>query len=217
MIIRNEDIFITQEEEDDLDYADVGYDEELANEFYEDILSFLTELIRKEEVVTEMFISNKCLIDHFNKHCIGNRTGRKSTRTNVLYDFKDKSQYKEYEKALGDKIDKTIYTVGSLYDYERILYLLRKLFEGDIVIQFCNACGLRNNNGVINLSIYAFSSSVTQNYNDGNTVDICVRSGRGRTITLYPLDSHYLQTKINKLIKKYSGRFDIDSYKFNND
>ena len=78
-----------------------------------------------------------------------------------------------------------------------VLSYLKKLFQGGIVLKFCNSCGLENDDGPINMSLIAFSSNVTKNYNGGNTIDICIKSTRDKTITLYPVDAHLLQNKFN--------------------
>ena len=79
------------------------------------------------------------------------------------------------------------------------------MFEGNCSILFGNSCGLYNQSGQTRLGLYAFSSDVTRNYLGGNTVDICIMSGTGRTITLYSVDSYLLENKFNNIVKKYSS------------
>jgi hypothetical protein len=205
--------------DEDIDFKyeyDDNYDENIGRQFAKDIEDMLYDLIKHSDNVNEEFISNKDLKDHFKKHCIAKRTNVKSNRTNVFYDFKDISQYVEYDKKVSDMIEKTKYTIGYLYDYDKIYKYFRKLFEGNIAIQFCNSCGLKNKTSNITISVIAFSSNVTKNYKGGNTVDICVKDSRGKTITLFPVDVNYLQNKINNIIKKYSQVSDVDKYLFTN-
>ena len=205
--------------DDEFDYnvSDEGYDEKLGEEFANDILSILNELVDDPVSIEEDFTSPKNWKDHYRHHCLRGIPGRKSNRHLVYYDFNDPSKYAEYEKKLSSEIESSDYKIGSLYDYETITKYLRKLFEGNITVVFCNSCGLHNISGTVNLSIHAFSSNVTKNYSAGNTVDVCVKSARNKTITLYPVDANYLQAKLNNIIKKYSGRIDVDNYEFNND
>ncbi len=207
------------DEYDDYDYnvEDEGYDEELGAEFARDMFNALYEFVDDPVSIYEEFTSPKNWRDHYKNHCLCALPKRKSKRTLVYYDFNDPSQYAEYEKKISEEINSTEYRIGTLYEYDTIIRYMQKLFEGDITVVFCNGCGLRNSNGLVNLSIHAFSSDVTKNYAAGNTVDICVKSGRNRTITLYPVDANYLQTKLNNIIKKYSDRLDIPEYMFNND
>ena len=140
-----------------------------------------------------------------------------SRRSNVYYDFKDNSQYCEYESKVTDLINSTLNSVGSLYDYDLVMDCLRDLFQGNFTLHFCNSCGLRNSSGMISLSLIAFSSDVTTNYSGGNTIDICVKTGNGKTITLYPVDAHYLQNKFNSILRTYSDCTEIPHFDFNND
>ena len=104
-----------------------GYDQSIADSFAEDFMSFLNYFISKSNALQEDFVSNSCFRNHFEKHCIGRNRDRTSTRGRILYDFRDPSQYSEYEKSVTDKILSTRFKVGSLYDYDGILKFMRKL------------------------------------------------------------------------------------------
>lgn len=189
---------------DELDYEDIGFDEEIAEKFAKDISDILYSIVDIDDTLDENFVSPKCRDDHFKKHCLGNSTGKVSKITKVYYDFTDKSQYLAYEKQVTSLINDSEYHIGSLYDYDEVIWHLKKLFEGSTTVTFTNSCGFTGPNGIINLSLHAFSSDVTKNYLAANTIDVCVKNQRNRTITLYPVDAHYLQTKFNNIIKKYS-------------
>lgn len=203
--------------EDDIDIDDYSddsdYDETVAHEFEKAIRNLLYDILSNTEDLNEQFTSDGNMNKHYLKHCIGNDRNKISTRHNVFYDFNDRSKYCQYEKSITDKINNSSNNVGSLYDYETIMKYIRKLFEGDFVIRLCNSCGL-NNNGVINMSFISFSSHVTRNYSGGNTIDICVKNALGKTITLYPVDSSYLQNKFNNIIRTF-GQYSGSDFEFN--
>lgn len=186
-----------------------GYDENIASEFHDSVLDFLNYIILKSNTLEEDFVSSNCINTHFSKHCIGKKPNRKSTRNRVLYDFTDKSQYSDYEKKISRRVFTTKYLIGSLYNYDTIIKYIRKLFEGDIAIQFCLSCGL-NNNGPISLSMVSYSSNVTKNYKGGNTIDICIKNASDMTISLYPIDVMDVQKRFNNTLANYSqyrGKF----------
>lgn len=206
-------------EEDWSDYEDpeYEYDEELSEMFYADIKAVLDEIINDSDILEEDFTSSRSMRNHFNSHCLGHDDTKRSRRSNVYYDFTDNSQYCEYERKVTDLINNSVNSVGTLYDYDLIIGYLRDLFRGNFVLKFCNGCGLRNSHGAINMSLIAFSSDVTTNYSSGNTIDICIKTGNGKTITLYPVDANYLQRKFNSIIRTYSTNTDIPYFDFNND
>ena len=184
------------------DYPDEDYDENLANAFAKDIEDFLYSIMRQDEIFEEQFVSPHALRTHFNKHCIGH-SNRRSTRGRILYDFNDNSKYVEYERALTEKIKDTPYKIDSLYDYDSILQHMKKLFEGNIVVWFTLSCGL-NNHGDVSLAFNAFSSNVTRNYSGGNTIDVCIKNSRKKTITLYAIDAHDVERRLNNILSNYS-------------
>lgn len=202
---------------DDYEDPDYEYDEELGEQFYADIKAVLDEIIDESDILKEDFTSARNMRNHFNSHCLGHDISKHSRRSNVYYDFKDNSQYCEYESKVTDLINSTLNSVGSLYDYDLVMDCLRDLFQGNFTLHFCNSCGLRNSSGMISLSLIAFSSDVTTNYSGGNTIDICVKTGNGKTITLYPVDAHYLQNKFNSILRTYSDCTEIPHFDFNND
>ena len=207
--------------EDDFDYddyedPDYDFDEEVGKEFEKEIYSVLNDLINNSCNLDEDFTSKGNSNIHYKKHCLGKDKNKTSTRTNVYYDFNDRSKYCDYEKEVSHRINKSRNEVSSLQDYSLVMKYIRKLFEGNFVIKFCNSCGLKNSNGTINMSLLSFSRDVTTNYKKANTIDICIKTESGRTITLYPVDANYLQNKFNNIIKRFS-EYEVDDFEFNND
>lgn len=200
---------------DDFEEKDPEYFGELNDAFAEDIRNILTSLVDIDENLTEDFVSNKTLQKHFYKHCIGTSNKTSKSRT-VLYDFKDKSQYSDREKYINHLCLNTELVIGALEDIETVVRYFRRLFEGDVTIFFSRNCGIHNSSGHCALGIHSFATDVTQNYLGGNTLDVCILTPRGRTVSLLPVDAHYLQTYINKVIKNYSNNKELE-YIFNND
>lgn len=197
---------------DEEDYIDENYNEEIAKAFAKDMEKFLYSIIAQDEILEEEFVSPHALRMHFNKHCKGH-SDKKSTRGRILYDFTDNSQYVEYERNLSRKINETDYTIGSLWDYDTVIKYMRKLFEGNIVVWFTNGCDL-NNHGTISVAFNAFSSNVTRNYHGGNTIDICIKKGNKRTISLYAVDAQDVEKRLNSTIGRYSD-YDGEPFRIN--
>lgn len=197
------------EDIDDYDWEDPDYAPPTPQEeaFADDIYNLLMELVNEDslQTVTEEFTSPGGLKTHFERHCLAKSEEKVSTRTSVYYDFKDKSQYKELEKELISSANKpqTI-SVSSLVDVAAVNKSFRKLFEGNKFIYFGTLCQLHNKQGNVSLLIHAFASDYTRNYKQGNTVDVLVIGSGGKTITLYPVDAYYLETKFNNIIKNHS-------------
>ena len=93
----------------------------------------------------------------------------------------------------------------TLNDTKGVLKALNKLFEGNKTIKFEISCGFFNNVGKVMVGINSFSSDKTKNYSGGNTVDVLILSRRGKTISMYPIGSHYLETKFNNILQKHSA------------
>ena len=202
---------------DDFDYTDDSdYDAIVGEEFEKELRIILDDIINNSSDLNEEFTSGGNLNKHYRKHCLGTDPNKTSSRQNVYYDFNDRSKYCDYERTITHKINNSTNDVCSLYDYSLIMRYLRRLFEGNFVINFCNSCGLRNETGIINMSLISYSSNVTKNYSSCNTIDICIRNNLGRTITLYPVDANYLQNKFNNILHRFS-EYEGDDFEFNND
>ena len=219
---RNEDeLDLALMEEDDEDVAtyieeyneETGYSDDVAKEFAKEFTDFLNYCMSQSDIIKEDFVSQRCLLNHFTKHCIGH-TNKKSTRGRILYDFNDNSKYSNYEKEITNKIDETKYKIGSLYDYLTIMKYMRKLFEGNITVKFCNGCGIQNN-GLINISFTAYANDVTKNYKQGNTITMCIKNGSNKTISLYAIDAHDVEKRLNHTLQKFAN-FN-SNFAFNND
>ena len=179
---------------DDEDWIDENYDEEIAKSFAKDMEKFLYSIIAQDEILEEEFVSPHALRTHFNKHCKGH-SNRTSTRGRILYDFTDNSQYSEYEKSLTNKMKTTDYKIGN------------------VVVWFTNGCGLHNQ-GSISIAFNAYSSDVTRNYRGGNTVDVCIKSGNKKTITLFAIDAQDVERRLNNTISNYSD-YDGEPFRIN--
>lgn len=195
-------------EEDDIDFYDPEdvppTEEERA--FATDVYNLLMTLVNKDNnTITEEFTSPGGLKVHFEKHCLAKSMEKVSTRTNVYYDFKDRSQYKELEKELIlEAYGPQTMNVSSLLDTEEVNKFFRKLFEGNKYVYFGTFCELHNAHGHVGLLLHSFASDYTKNYKAGNTIDVLVIGNRGKTITLYPVDAYYLETKFNNIVKNHS-------------
>ena len=218
MLLRTEDIYADILEEDWSDYEDpeYEYDPEVGKDFVKDLVPILNELIQDGCTINEEFTTNSGLVKHFKEHCLGSNTSKKSSRHRVYYDFEKVSQYKQYDKDISSDIAASKDEITTLYDYDLVIRYLRKLFCGNMIVKFTTSCGLYNN-GEISMSLIAFSSNVTTNYKAANTIDICIKNDMKRTITLYPVDANYLQTRFNAVIKKYGTAQNVGDFEFNND
>lgn len=208
-------------EDDDEDVAmyineyneETGYSDDVAKEFAKEFADFLNYCMLQSDIIKEDFVSQRCLLNHFTKHCIGH-TNKKSTRSRILYDFNDNSKYSTYEKDISKQIETTKYRIGTLYDYPTIIKYLRKLFEGNVVVWFCNGCGI-NNNGPINLSFISYANNFTKNYKGGNTITMCIKNDSNKTIALYAIDAHDVEKRLNHTLQKFANV--NDNFTFNND
>ena len=182
--------------------------------FAKELFDMLQAEIDKNELINEEFTSYSNLERHFLRHCIG-KSDKKSSRSNIYYDFTDVSQYKNHEKEITSHLsqDNTIEIVASLLDTEVVLNAFRRLFEGNTYVLFSRLCEFRNNDGEVAIGMHSFANNTTQNYASDNTIDLLILSKNMRTITMYPIALSYLETKFNNIIKKYSNldiRFKLD-------
>lgn len=173
-------------------------------QFEKELHDFLQSFIDKEELLKEEFISKNVAQQHYKKHCLCGIPTRKSTKHNIYYDFDNIGKYKNYEDKINKLVTETILTINYLGNTNIINKYFHKLFTGNQCIYFTTSCGFTNNRGAVNIGIHAFSTGVTTNYSSANTVDFLILSG-GKTITMYPIDAHYLQTKLNNIIKQYTN------------
>lgn len=203
--------------EDDMDFTNYSdYDDEVREEFAKDMFDFLMNVIKMDKFVTEKFTSDENEERHFKKHCVGSENSV-SSKGRILYDFTDSSQYSEYEKKITSEIQNTDMIIDSLDDYEEIMKCMRKLFEGNCVVTFTKSCGLKDDTEHISLSFCSYSSNVTTNYGGGNTIDVCIKGKRNRTVSLYAVDSHKIQNRLNNIIKNNIDPEDAKEFFFNND
>ena len=204
------------EEDDDLDIDDeedfenpdweefTPEEEALANDLFDMIQSFINE--EEKEELDEKFTSKSQLNNHFNRHCLAKIPNRKSKRTKVFYDFNDVNKYKIYEDKINVLMQETVTRVPTLNDVRLVCKYMRRLFEGNFNILFTTSCGFYNSNGYIMVGLHSFSSDVTKNYPSQNTIDIILLTAPTlKTITIYPVDANYFETKFNNIIKNHSN------------
>lgn len=212
--------YIDEEESsviDDEDLDDYEEDNPITEEqkaFANEFLDFLQQLIDNEEsyILSEEFTSYKSLENHFKKHCLANDLTKQSTRNKIYYDFNKISTYGKYEQRIynlfrqGVSLGKNSYDyIVNIFDIYEVNKKFHKIFKGNFNLFISGIFGLKNKYGIVNLGIHSFSSEVTTNYNKGNTIDICILSSNGKTITLYPVDAALVKKELMRIINKYSN------------
>lgn len=195
-------------EDDNLDFNDPE-DKPIPEEYYDiaqELFEFFQNIIDNEEKqLTEEFTSHSNLINHFNKHCLGKNTNKKSNKRNIYYDFIQINQYKKYEDKINENIQTSNIRIPTFLDVDLIKKSMKKFFEGNKNILFTTSCELKNKNGSIMLGLHSFSTDVTNNYQEGNTVDIIILTPTYKTLSLFSVDSYFLESNINRIIKIYSN------------
>ena len=195
-----------QKDIDDFDVKeyDPNYKEGETDKFADAVLDLLVSLVDKDDLtLTEKFTSNKSLFTHFDYHCVG-AINKKSTRTNVRYDFTKVQQYHKYERELNKEFRQpNVAIIDTLYDEKAVIKAFRKLFEGGKYLLFSSLCGFRNQLGKVYIGLNSFANNVTTNYGKANTINVIVLTQTLETITMYPVDASYLETKFNHIIQLY--------------
>lgn len=177
----------------DRDYSDV---DERSIEFANCLYNLLQELVNEEfSKKNEDFTSLKNMVAHYYKHCTCGKP-KKSTRSNVYYEYDSSIDYMNRESYLHDRFKRVKYIISDLTDTDHITYCFRKLFEGNTFIKFSLACGLYGEYSRISLSVNSWANEATFHY-PLNTVDFIIKNPNDDTITIYPLDANYLENKIN--------------------
>lgn len=184
----------------DPDESPVTKEEEMfANEMFDLVQSFICT----DDVITEEYISKNCLNKHYHKHCLDNQPNRKSSRSCVFYDFTNRDKYRVYCDRIVEDILNTENRVFSLLDSKSVYKLIRKLFEGNVSIQFTYSCGFKNDSGGVIIGVHSYATSKTKNYQN-NTLDLAIISHNKKIISMYPIDASYFETKFNHLIQRYT-------------
>lgn len=192
----------------DDDYDDFNSDDyveitDADTEFATDIFNIIQSLIDNEITeINENFISSSQLNRHFYKHCLVGKN-KSSKASNVYYDFKYVNQYKNHEEHINSLVQQTKYIIPSLLDTELVCKYFRKLFEGNITLYFPTCNQFYNETGLVQIGLHSYCTNLTNNY-PYNTIDLIIMSPRGETITIYPVDAYYLQTKFNNIIDKHN-------------
>ena len=182
----------------------------------DELQSFLQSFIDNENKLDEEYVSTYDLDNHYRWHCLANKVYRKSDSHNVYYDFRNRDKYRIYEEEISDKVNMTPNKIVSLYDTDSVNKHFRKLFEGNYTIKLLTSCGLFSSIGDICFGINSFATNKTQNYTKGNTINILFMTPTGKTISMYPVDAHYFETKFNNILGS-SSTYSGDYIKINND
>lgn len=171
----------------------------------------LSKLLRSfipQEYLTEKFIDKETADNHFAKHCLANRSGRTSKKTNVYYDFNDIEEYKKYDDELNEKFnDYDVIEINSLYDEDLVKDAFTKLFQGNCYIIFTEDCGFFTTDKPTLLGIHAFANNVTTNYAD-DTIDFNVLgldylTDTAVSISLFPIDRSQLEHTFNNFVEQH--------------
>lgn len=198
------DNMLLEDIDDDGDTKPITIEQEdFARDMFDAIQSIINE--ESKEMLDEYFTSKKSFVRHYRTHCLGKRSGRVSDKHNVYYDFKDMNRFGEYENHILQEVLDSTNRVYCLYNVKEIGKLYRKLFKGNETINFSFTCGFESNGKEAMIGLHSFSSDVTKNYKGGNTIDLIAISHEFKTITLYPVDANYLQTKLNNVIKNHTN------------
>lgn len=204
--------FITDRE---FNGKDPNYFGKVSDEIAEEVYNFLSELI-EDDVVVEKWTSENNLKVHFHRHCIG-AEDKKSTRRNIRYDFTSIDEYKNYEDAISSNVLHPNYKIISLYNTVDVFSALTEITTRPISILFDDLCELNNKRGIVKLALYSFANDVTTNYPFADTINVMVLSATNATISLYAIDSKFVESKFKNIINKYSGNKEIRKlYKNNN-
>lgn len=185
------DYLVTDVEQKELTLKELNFVDAVFD-IFEDII--------EENDIDESFTSSNSVAVHFYKHCLAGRK-RKSKESFIYYDYNHLKHYMNREAYLDTLIKQTPYKLLDLYDVNKTVKLLRKVFEGNKCISIEPSCGLYNNLGTVSLAIHSWANDATTNYFH-NTIDFIVRSVNGQTITLYPIDALLLLDKLNSEFKR---------------
>ena len=177
--------------------------EDYRYEFADAIYSVIQGIIDRE-TLNEEFTSTNNAMARFKRHCMRNRNVR-SRRSSVVYDFNNFDDYITHEDNISNamldiKGDSKMY-INDLTDVERTQDAFRKFFEGGQCMVFGLGCGFTNDSGLVRICLHSFATNVTTNYTQ-NTIDFMIQSPSGKTVTLYPVDANYLESKLNHELKR---------------
>ena len=173
------------------------YGEEYASDTYaEAVKEVLMSFYIPDNDLEEKFAEHSKLLAHFKGHCFG--ASRKSSRTNVYYDFDKINQYKNRIDYIDNLVPDI--SISDLHSKDIIKKALFELSKGNCNVFFTDTCGLKDENGdPFSLRIHTFANDVTQFYTKENTADYACYSKRGITKTCFPISFSKLKTKIDAL------------------
>lgn len=204
--------------DDDFNSNDYIPASDIEYEIAAEVFDFLQGIVDREDSLTEDFTSYNKLEYHFNRHCLGLHPDSKkvSQYTKVYYDFKYLNEYRNYEESINKKmINLPLAYQPTLLDTETLFKCFRKLFEGNFSMLLPAGAGFENDLGPVQIGLNSFATKYTSNYRAGNTINMIILTPKNKTITMYAIDAHYLETKLNNIIEKYNTN--KIKLKFNND
>ena len=185
---------------------DKSYQGQVSDDLALDIYNIIQDLIddSNDKDVTEKFVSENSLNQHFKRHCLGKHKGKKSRYVTVYYDFTTLGEYRNYEKLINVKCQNADAAVSSLESSVDLLTKLRELFKGNYTLEFTTRCGFHNSQSDVIVCLNAFATDVTTNYPD-NTINFCILTPNFQTISLYAVDANYLETAFNRAVERFSN------------
>lgn len=186
-----------EEDLDDWDGEGSASDEEL--ECGDELHKFFQSLI--DNSLEESFINNNYAIRHYQKHCMDNKK-KVSRRSCVYYDFNTFNDYASYENTLNNKTQNASVRLTTFYDLGDVKKKFHTLFEGNKSLLIPVSCGLEKNGKPVIIGLNSFANEKTSNYKN-NTINVLILTNKFISLTLYPVDANYLETKLNNIISKY--------------
>lgn len=185
-----------------------------AEDFAENIYKIVQDILDSEQRdLSEAFTSKSCCEQHFKWHCLAGKDNRRSTHTNIYYDFDNRDKYRLLEDSLSTWVrgslnsEKRLNFIWSLMDTASVLEGFRRLFEGSTALYFSPTCGFKNEAGPVGIAFITFANNYTQNYTRGNTIHCLVQGKNGKTITLYPVDADQMEKKFNGYVRDYRSKY----------
>lgn len=186
------------------DYEVTAEDLEFAKEVYDLIQELIDTDDATEDSIEESMEGDK-LHRHYLKHCIADDNNKKSTPTNIYYDFSNEDDYRDRISLVGNLIGTKTILIHDLSQSDFVADAFDEFFGGNCSLHFSHNCDFEANNGTsVHIILRAYADDVTKNYTRGRTVDLQINSRR--TLTMYPVDSTYIINRMNRIINSINDR-----------
>lgn len=177
---------------DNEDYGEEYASDKYANAVRDILMSFYIP----DSQLEEKFSEYSKLLSHFKAHCFGEK--RKSSSTNVYYDFDKINQYKNRVIYMDNLVPNI--SISDFHSKDIIQKALFELSKGSCNVFFTDSCGLEDENGSpFSLRIHTFANDVTEFYQKENTADYACYTKRGVTKTCYPISFSKLKSKFDAI------------------